>query len=213
MVLTVLEAQNAALRSAVDEANQRKELDAKIKGKADAVQRSADRNRVRVGGGISILCERTVSRYNVDLSLPYHHTLCAEHDDDVAARVSVVSYKPVPSLALQIFELEEEVARLKQAIAESGIEKERLRSLQGMVDTAKRAAEAANAEAKELRARLKRVEAAKAHGGDDFDVRCVPQACFSTRCCALQALWSRPEPHASIVSCLRVACICCGASP
>lgn len=112
--VSVLEAQNAALRSAVEEAQHKKDLDAKVKGKSDAVQRAADRNR--------------------------------------------------------IFELEEEVARLREVASASGADKDRLRALQNLLDVAKRSADAANAESKELRARLKKLEAAKTQEGDEFDV-------------------------------------------
>jgi hypothetical protein len=71
----------------------------------------------------------------------------------------------------QIFDLEEEVARLRDAAAAAGADKDRLRTLQNLLDAAKRSADAANAESKELRARLKKLEATRAQGGDDFDVR------------------------------------------
>jgi hypothetical protein len=71
----------------------------------------------------------------------------------------------------QIFELEGEVARLKTALADAGADKQKLRAMQDAVDKAKQAMDAANAESKELRGRLKKMEAAKAHDGDEFDVR------------------------------------------
>jgi hypothetical protein len=77
---------------------------------------------------------------------------------------------PSPS-SPQIFELEEEVARLREVASASGADKDRLRALQNLLDVAKRSADAANAESKELRARLKKLEAAKTQEGDEFDVR------------------------------------------
>ncbi len=67
------------------------------------------------------------------------------------------------------------MGQLKVSLA-AGSDKDRARELQLMVDSAKRTADAATQEAKELRARLKKLS--RARGGDSDD----PEVGLGSRC-------------------------------